>query len=199
MRLGAPFPFPMRLPKHPNSDDVQHLMRNAQLRDELEPLYDESIGRVNAERMTTRTENEFLESMLDWERAPILPISKWFDPELVLPAPDRLSDQQLEGVLKETIDRLFDRHIVLDFTDHLSDRQLYCLIYRDILPSNEKKIERQDNYLHWDCANTGDDPETWLRYYASPDDRRLWAEELDGPLPPAEDPPFPRKLPRAPL
>ena len=189
----------MRLPKHPNSDDVQHLMRNAQLRDELEPLYDESIGRVNAERMTTRTENEFLESMLDWERAPILPISKWFDPELVLPAPDTLSDQQLEVVLKDTIDRLFSQHIVLDFTDHLTDRQLYCLIYRDILPSHEKKIERQHNYLHWDCANTGDDPETWLRYYASDQERHDWQLEFDEALPVREQPPYPRQLPRRPL
>lgn len=69
-------------------DEVEHLLRNAQLRDELEPLFDESIGRVNSTVMSTRNENEFLASMLEWERAPILPISQWFNPELVLPHPD---------------------------------------------------------------------------------------------------------------
>jgi len=29
--------------------------------------------------------------------------------------------------------------VVLDFTDHLSDYQLYCIVYRDILPSQEKQ------------------------------------------------------------
>ena len=70
----------MQLPKPTSPDEVEHLLRNAQLRDELEPLYDESIDRVNPTVMTTRTENEFLESMLEWERAPILPISQWFEP-----------------------------------------------------------------------------------------------------------------------
>jgi hypothetical protein len=43
---------------------------------------------------------------------------------------------------------LFEQRIVLDFTDHLTDRQLYTLIYRDILPSPEKKIDNLSSYLH---------------------------------------------------
>ncbi len=50
--------------KESESNDVEHLLRNAELRDELEPLFDESIGRVNAEVMSTPVENEFLASML---------------------------------------------------------------------------------------------------------------------------------------
>jgi hypothetical protein len=123
-------------------------MRNAQLRDALEPLLDESIGRVNVERMTTGAENEFLQSMLEWERAPMLPICEWFQPKLELPHPDDLTDDQLRDRLYQTIGRMFEKHIVLDFTDHLTDRQLYCLIYRDILPSHEKMIRRENNYLH---------------------------------------------------
>ncbi|OHB79196.1 MAG: hypothetical protein A2W31_07800 [Planctomycetes bacterium RBG_16_64_10] len=189
----------MTHPKQPCAEDVEHLLRNAQLRDELEPLYDESIGRVNAEVMPTPVENEFLESMLAWERAPMLPISQWFQPELRLPRPETLSPQQLHDLLWETIHRLFELRIVLDFTDHLSDYELYCLIYRDILPTHEKKIDRSTNYLHWDCAGTDRDPETWLRYYASDRERRDWASELDRPLPPHERPPYPRHLPKAPL
>jgi hypothetical protein len=88
---------------------------------------------------------------------------------------------------------MFEKHIVLDFTDHLTDRQLYCLIYRDILPSHEKMIQRASNYLHWDCANIDGDPDVWLRYYACDEERQAWAEETDGELPPVEDPP-PRRV-----
>ena len=189
----------MRMPDSPKSDDVDNLLLNAKLRDALEPLFDESIGRVNAEMMSTSSENDFLQSMLEWERAPILPICEWFSPTLELSPPDSLYEEQLHAVLYETIQRLFEKHVVLDFTDHLTDRELYCLIYRDILPANEKMIQRRRNYLHWDCANTDGDPDVWLRYYASDEDRRSWQEETGGFLPPLEDPPFRRRLPRAPL
>ncbi len=182
-----------------NSDEVEHLLRNAQLRDELEPLFDESIGRVNSTVMSTRSENEFLASMLEWERAPILPISQWFQPELTLPHPDGLSGHQLSLVLTATIEKLFEKHVVLDFTDHLSDYQLYCIVYRDILPSQEKMLERRSTYLHWDCANINDDPALWLRYYATEGERQLWAAENDEALPTRAEPPYRRQLPKAPL
>jgi len=60
--------------RRPQSDEVTELLRNAELRDELEPYYDESISRVNVQSLPIRVENEFLASMLAWERAPILPI-----------------------------------------------------------------------------------------------------------------------------
>ena len=126
-------------------DEVEHLLRNAELRDELEPYFDESIRSVNVDELPTPVENEFLASMLAWERAPILPISQWFEPELKLPHPDALdATTSCTIVLWETIHKLFERRIVLDFTDHLSDRELYCLIYRDILPCSEKKIDSLD-------------------------------------------------------
>ena len=94
--------------------------------------------------MTTGAENDFLQSMLEWERAPMLPICEWFQPKLELPHPDDLTDDQIRDRLYQTIGRMFEKHIVLDFTDHLTDRQLYCLIYRDILPSHEKMIQRHE-------------------------------------------------------
>ena len=185
----------------PLPDEVEHLLRNAELRDELEPFFDESIRSVNVEELPTPVENEFLASMLAWERAPVLPICQWFEPELKLPHPDSLPNDQLRERLWETIRKLFERRIVLEFTDHLSDRDLYCLIYRDILPCSEKKIDSLDNYLHWDCADVGGDATTWLRYYASEEDRRAWIEDFgsDEPMPEAEKPPYPRQLPRRPL
>ncbi|MEM9351460.1 MAG: hypothetical protein AAGA92_00445 [Planctomycetota bacterium] len=180
-------------------DEVDHLLRNAQLRDALEPLYDESIVRVNVSRMTTSSENAFLESMLEWERAPILPICDWFSPRLELPPPQELADHELAVLLHQTIGRLFEEHVVLDFTDHLSDRELYRILFRDILPAQEKRIKRSKSYLHWDCANTDDDPTTWLRYYASEEDRESWARETGEELPPVDQPPYRRRLPRAPM
>lgn len=189
------------MPPHFRSrpDPVEQLLRNAQLRDELEPLYDESIGRVNVSRMTTDSENEFLASMLEWERAPIAPICEWFEPRLEAPAPDELAPEDLPGQLSEIVARLFEKNIVLDFTDHLSDRQLYTLIYRDILPAYEKKLARRDSYLHWDCANAEGDPEAWLRYYATDEERALWREETGGDPPPKCEPPHRRQLPMAPM
>ena len=55
--------------------------------------------------------------------------------------------------------KLFQKRIVLDFTDHLNDRELYCLIFRDILPAREKKLDGPSNYLHWDCTGANCDPE----------------------------------------
>ncbi len=178
------------------SDDVEQLLLNAQLRDELEPFLDESLDVLNMRHMSTPSENEYLASILAWERAPVLPISKWFDPELVLPHPDTLNDQQLHKLLWKTINCLYEKRIVLDFTDHLSDRELYCLLIRDILPAPEKKIDVPKNYLHWHCLDGDDEPETWLRYYASREEREGWTEETGQKIPPAEVPPFPRVMPR---
>ncbi len=184
-------------PEH--DDEVDQLMLNARLRDELEPFLDESLEVVNTRVMPTRLENEYLASMLAWERAPVLPISRWFQPELVLPHPDQLSRERLHRVLWDTIDALHQQQIVLDYTDHLSDRELYCVIYRDILPSLEKKLERSNTFLHWQCLDVNRDPEVWLRYYASKDEREAWQEEFGGALPDHEPAPFPRRTPRWPL
>ena len=178
------------------SDDVDQLMLNARLRDELEPFLDESLDLLNARRMSTPSENEYLASILAWERAPVLPISQWFEPELRLPHPESLDDQRLHDLLWETIHKLYDKQIVLDFTDHLSDRELFCLLIRDILPSAEKKVEVPKNFLHWHCLDADDQPEIWLRYYASDEERDAWAAETGQELPAAEIPRFPRVMPR---
>jgi hypothetical protein len=186
--------------RRPEPDEVEHLLRNAQLRDELEPFLDEAVECVNVLHVPTPVENEYLASMLAWERAPVLPIARWFEPELRLAPPDTLDDMQLHLALWEAIHRLFEQRIVLEFTDHLSDRALYRLIFRDILPSPEKKIDSPHNYLHWDCSDASGDQEVWLRYYAGDEERSEWSlANPDLPLPPREEPAFARELPRRPL
>jgi hypothetical protein len=179
-------------------DEVEQLMRNAELRDELERYLDESIDRVNIQHLTLAAENDFLASMLAWEQAPVLPIYRWFEPELRLPRPDLLSDANLHKILGDVVGKLFQKRIVLDFTDHLGDRELYCLIFRDILPAREKKLDYPSNYLHWDCTGPNGDPEVWLRYYASEAEREEWAELYGQPLPPRQPAPYPRTLPTEP-
>jgi hypothetical protein len=189
----------MSPPPRPSAEEVEHLLRNAQLRDELEPFLDESISRVNVKELPTPAENEFLESMLAWERAPVVPVGMWFAPPLVLPPAESLSDEMLHAALWDAIHKLYAMRIVLDFTDHLSDRELYRVIRNDLLTSREKKVDTPSNFLHWDCADITGDPDVWLRYYASEEERRRWSEEFACQLPPSEIPPFRRKLPCRPL
>ena len=184
--------------RHTPSDEVDQLMLNARLRDELEPFLDESVHILDCRRLPTPEENEFLAQMLAWERAPVLPISRWFEPEMVLPSPEKLGDRELSTLLAETLSRLYDQRIVLEFTEHLSDRQLYTLIIRDILPSHEKKIDRPRNFLHWHCLDMDAAPEVWLQYYASEEEREAWADETGQSLPQQTAPPYPRKMPRRP-
>ncbi len=183
-------------PASPNAD-VELLLKNAHLRDELEPFLDESVDVLSSTRLSLQEENEFLESILAWERAPSLPISKWFEPELVLPSPDTLSDEEVFSLLWRTIHQLYSQKIALDFTEHLSDRQLYCLLARDILPVYQKKISGSRNFLHWHCLDD-DDMDCWLTFYANEDEREQWSLETGLTPPEQRELPYPRQMPRRP-
>ncbi|MEM9825507.1 MAG: hypothetical protein AAF958_02900 [Planctomycetota bacterium] len=175
----------------PALGDVDLLLINARLRDELEPYRDESIdGSVT--RMSLRAENEYLASILAWERAPALPIAQWFHPPLEIPSPDSLGDKELAAELQTVIQRLAGNGVFLQMTDHLSDRDLYRVIYRDILPCCEKRVDLPGKKLRWQCV---EDNETYLKFYATAVERRRFQEEYDLPLPRAQKPPFPRQLP----
>ena len=163
------------------SSSADELLRNAELRTELEPYADDSLTCVNSSNWTLRQENQYLSSMLRWEKAPILPIYQWFAPdELVLPAPQTVCDDLLPPLLNDLARKLYEKHIVLDYTDHLSDRELYEVILYKILPQNEKKIELPGVYRHWDCSRVGDGGDEldsardWLTYYASDVQRECW-------------------------
>ena len=176
--------------------EVDLLMDNARLRDEIEPFLDESVYLVDMDKMSIRSENEFLSSLLAWERAPVLPISQWFEPELVLPDHQSLTDEQLHQQLHQVIGQLYEKNILLVHTEHLSDRQLYCLILRDIFPAQEKKVVLPQRFVKWQCLDIVEDEESWLRFYASEEDRQAWADETGLRLPPKESLPFRRSLPQ---
>ena len=174
--------------------EVDELLRNAELRTELEPYADESVSRIRLIHRSLRHENEFLAGMLDWEISPAEPIAQWFMPELALSPPDRLNDKELLSTLENVVEKLFEKKLILDFTDHLSDRELYTLIYRDILPLREKNLRQRNGFIHWDCS-CGDD-EIWLRFYASDDEREQYQECTGELLPPKEVPTYYRDLPQ---
>lgn len=178
----------------PMMDDVELLMLNAQLRDELEPYVDDSLSGLAQRRMSLRDENEYLASMLAWERAPAMPISQWFSPELILPPPDSVPGEKLNTLVWDVIHRLYDQRIALECTDHLDDAQLYRIIYRDILPAWEKKVDLPRNFLHWRCLDD-EDIDTWLKFYATKRERLQFREETGIEPPAAELPPFPRQMP----
>lgn len=176
--------------------EIELLLKNALLRDEIEPFLDESLYVVDLDGMSTDNENDYLASMLAWERAPVLPISHWFEPELVMPRYNLLSENELKQQLYQVIGRLFEKNITLELTGHLSDRQLYCLIARDILPVEEKRLNSSRACVRWQCIDPVIEEETWLRFYATADDRSAWSQETGLKLPPHESIPFPRKLPQ---
>ncbi len=184
---------------HPDSHEVDCLIRNGELRTAIEPFLDESIWEIDFRSLPTAVENRYLESMLAWELAPLTPVAMWFEPQLALQPACTLDDDQIRDRLWRTIDALYEKRIVLDFADHLSDRDLYALIRRDILPAKVKQVDLPENYVHWDCSATPDgDPTNWLIFYASDEDREEWRLEQGRELPAKQVPGFPRALPVAP-
>lgn len=186
---------PIRLYDRPPMNEVDQLLLNARLRDEIEPFVDESLKLLDSRRLPLELENDYLASMLAWEKAPVLPIRQWFEPEIRLPSIETLTDEELNQQLHQVIGRLYEKNIVLEYTDHLSDRELMCLIIRDILPAQEKRMSETGSVLHWQCIDEELDSEAWLRFYATDRQRATWLEETGRGLPPKQQPPFQRRLP----
>ena len=190
----------MAIARYPEPDEIDCLLRNAELRDAIEPYLDEAIWEIDFRSLPTAVENRFLESMLAWERAPLVPIARWFDPPLALQPACTLDDEQVRDRLWDTVERLYSQRVVLDFTDHLSDRELYSLIRRDILPATVKRVDLPDNFFHWDCsASDGEDSTIWLTFYASDEEREQWSMEEGRDPPPRQVPSHPRALHTAPV
>lgn len=178
-----------------NLTEVDHLLLNAQLRYELEPYIDESVTTIDMDQMPTEQENLFLASMLAWEKAPVEAIENWFDPPLRLPMARSLTDAQVEEINAITICMLYEKGVVLEYTDHLNDRELFAMIQRDILPSEEKRVEIPGKKLHWQCIDPRFEEQTWLTYYADDLEREIW-ESKNGQAAPTRLPvPYPRETP----
>ena len=92
----------------PTPEEVSCLLQNAALRDAIEPfLEDDTFGDIDFFEMPTEVENRYLESMLAWEQAPVLPVGRWFSPSIILEPGCNLDEQQLREELWAVIERLY--------------------------------------------------------------------------------------------
>lgn len=106
-------------------------------------------------------------------------------------SPEELNDQELHVELWSMVEALASIRIFLESTDHLSDRELYEKLWSDIL--RKPMIfapDYADGATHIPLLDDCDD-DTWLRYYADDEDRKLMAEKGQQ-LPPRTPVPFPR-------
>jgi hypothetical protein len=188
----------MQASNRPTPQEVDLLFRNAHLRDELEAYADDSLTCIDWSRQPIEAENEYLECMLAWEQAPVLPIHQWLGANFRTPHPDSLNDADLSTCLWDVIHRLYQQRVIIEHADHLSDRELYWIIYREILPACVKHLRRTGAaFLRWRCVDAALHPELWLSYYADPVQRKRWSYEHGEAPPPPKNPPYPRMMPQA--
>lgn len=108
-----------------------------------------------------------------------------------LPAPESLGDAELSLKLKALVQELARHGFFLHHTDHLNNRQLYQYLWNEGL---QEEIVPGSAWHH-DLIGNGsvESIHTWLRYYATEEERHHW--EQDNPdelMPPRELPPFDR-------
>lgn len=169
------------------NQEVEAQIRNMELRTALEPYYDEAISRLKFSRL--KREDDYLESMLEWEIVKPTPIAQWFEPELCPPRTvDKISDQDIHDYLIYLLGKLKEKRIILRFSDHMSDRELYILVLRDVLPAKEKYLQTYIGDREWDCIDIAENEMTYLKYYASREERQIWEDYYGETLPPSEKP-----------
>ena len=191
--------------------DYDSLLDDAQTPDESDPLglaaVDAEIrGETPDEPLSAASRDELLaitggEQPEGWQR----PIDKLKRSGAPLLPPDELTDETLTAKLWELLHNLACQGYYVLHTDHLSDRELYAALWerglRDeaLLPGRCKT----GGWFH-DFIGSGNDEhtQTWLRYFASDQERadhaRDWPEV---PLPPKEKPRHNRdwRLPKGPF
>lgn len=140
---------------------IDIVLKNLALRDESESYREEYPDRSFEliDRSTTLSQLEKkqrYEEYLDWEHAPEVEISHFYNPPLEPVEPRYLTDSELEDSLISLIQRLHEKKIVLLNTAELSSRYLYTLILRGILPQREKNLSLRYGPMFFDCAHLYD-------------------------------------------
>ncbi|MFN0121541.1 MAG: hypothetical protein ACKV2V_13695 [Blastocatellia bacterium] len=113
-----------------------------------------------------------------------------------LPPPENISDSQMSDKLFELAETLASLGAYIENTNHLSDRQLYTQLWSDTLREQAMFIPGDKNSAwHMDMIGSGSEEHTmlFLKYYASEEYRRDWAERWpEDPMPEREIPPYDR-------
>lgn len=135
----------------------------------------------------------FLERVVAWETGPFSSHRAWLARGgLSFMPPAELDGAGLTRELWRLIRSLAKARVFLWHTNHLGDAELYRRLWNEVLPAECPDCARsRRDACHWDFAEVGTgDPDLWLRYYASPADRREWRRQFpDTLLPPRERPP----------
>jgi hypothetical protein len=93
-----------------------------------------------------------------------------------VPQPRDLTGKALTSKLWEVVRALLARSVVLCNTDHLSDRELYAFLWKKTLRT--EFIMSTQHTLNIDMTDTGTDAgmATYLKYYATEDQRQMYSE-----------------------
>ena len=140
----------------------------------------------------------FLEMVEAFESAPTTTLARLLIRDgITLPSPDTLTEESVHRKLWDVIRGMAHHRHFLYSTNHLNDLTLYRHLWEDTLnhPTEEVTPAMGDCACHIDLVGDGseDSCQLWLRYYATEDDRALWAQDFpDDPIPDHVDPPYDR-------
>lgn len=122
-------------------------------------------------------EEAFLERVLEFESSPKKTLVEVLqDIGVELPAPSRLSDVELTAKLWEVIHALLAQFVVLCNTDHLSDRELYTLLWNETLRKEVVMCPRYRIEIDMTCTGPEEGMPAYLKYYATEEQRRMYAQ-----------------------
>ena len=186
-----------------NLQDIDRQIRINRLREELNKLAGHEVCIGQADQCPPEILEQFLESVLAFERAETTTHLELLRRDGIQPRPaDKLDDASLHGELWKVIRGLEKLGTFLSNTNHLSDRELYVHLCNDSL--NEWAVDLKGNPDAGYCidlvgSGSDEDIELHMKYYASEENRLHWLQRFpDYPMPPHEDPPYDRDrfLPR---
>ena len=140
-------------------------------------------------------ELSFLAHVVAWETGTVSTHGEWLARRgFVFPPLDKIPANELTAELWRLIGALAVARVFLHHTDHLSDARLYLRLCDEVLPGDAPDFVRTaDAACSHDFADAGAGEERlWLEYYATEEERRLWATEFRVVLPPRKRPPYAR-------
>lgn len=177
------------------------LWENAILREKTKEYLDEKAFR-RIRFASLEEENEYLRDSYLWESAPILPIKDWMDASWRPLNLSTATEAEIASATLDLLERLRRLNQEIWRADHLSNRRLYDLIVHCILPCELKRVPspRSPNVWNFEFYTEGafldaSDDSIWLTYYATAEERRLWALEHNAAPPQHQTPPHARRFP----